>query len=102
MEHYSALTTVNTRLPKTSILAAEEWHKTATLDWKEERTLNLIRTVLRKGIEEYGDALKVVVSCSFGVDSLLTLHLVRRVSSEMGISFDVCRLKWASRSTCVV
>ncbi|MGP0579172.1 phosphoadenosine phosphosulfate reductase family protein [Paenibacillus peoriae] len=88
MEHYSALTTVNTRLPKTSILAAEEWHKTATLDWKEERALNLIRTVLRKGIEEYGDALKVVVSCSFGVDSLLTLHLVRRVSMELGISFD--------------
>ncbi|MFK4304338.1 3'-phosphoadenosine 5'-phosphosulfate sulfotransferase (PAPS reductase)/FAD synthetase [Paenibacillus sp. RC254] len=88
MEDYGALTTVNTRLLKASIVGAEEWHKTATLGWKEERALNLIRTVLRKGIEEYGDALRVVVSCSFGVDSLLTLHLVRRVSMELGISFD--------------
>jgi len=85
---YADITKESSRLPKESRVETEEWHKTAPLAWKEERALNLIREVLRKGIEEHGDKLKVVVSCSFGVDSIITLHLVRRVSNELGIWFD--------------
>ncbi|MEC0370027.1 phosphoadenosine phosphosulfate reductase family protein [Paenibacillus chibensis] len=88
MEEYAMLTTQKTRLVKDTIVAAEDWHKTAALDEKEARSLDLVRTVLRKGIAEYGDALKVVVSCSFGIDSIITLHLVRTVAAELGISFD--------------
>lgn len=87
-EHYKQLSKTNTRLPKDITVGNEEWHKTAILAWKEERALRLIRQVLLKGRHEYGDDLKVVVSCSFGIDSMVTLHLVRRVSMELGISFD--------------
>lgn len=86
--YYGDLTTTNTRIPKERIVEAEEWHKTASLDWKEQRALNLIREALLSGRERYGAELKVVVSCSFGIDSMLTLHLVRRVAQELGISFD--------------
>lgn len=76
--YYGDLTTTNTRIPKERIVEAEDWHKTASLDWKEQRALRLIRETLTMGRERYGDDLKVVVSCSFGIDSMLTLHLVRR------------------------
>lgn len=85
---YEALTRDNTRMDKADVVRAEEWHKTAYQTQKEARALTLVREVLRKGVKDYGEGLRVVVSCSFGVDSLIVLHLVKRVADEMGIAFD--------------
>lgn len=86
---YDEITKTNTRLSKELIVETEDWHKKAPLAWKEERAQNLIRTCLRNGVTEYGEDLKVVVSCSFGVDSIITLHLTKIVAEELGISIDV-------------
>lgn len=89
MIEYRKLNTDNTRIPKERTLEIEDWHKTATLDDKEARSLRLVREVITKNIEDYGKDARIVVSCSFGVDSLLTLHLVDRVAREIGIKYDV-------------
>ncbi|WP_155808605.1 phosphoadenosine phosphosulfate reductase family protein [Brevibacillus agri] len=38
---------------------------------------------------DYGDNARIVVSCSFGIDSIVTLHLVKKVAEKLGIAFDV-------------
>lgn len=89
MNIYDGLSVENSRTPKTETIALEEWHKYATLKEKEERALAFIETAIRKVQSIYGDAAKIVVSCSFGIDSIVTLHLVRRVADKLGITFDV-------------
>lgn len=85
---YQRLTMSNTRMPKTLNVALEKIHCSLDLQDKIFHSRNLIRQTLLKGLEEYGDGLKVVVSCSFGVDSIITLHLVSLQAAELGISFD--------------
>lgn len=88
MREYNELTHDDSRMEKGTIVATEDWHKTANQGQKEDRALSMIREVLNKGQMEYGSDLKVVVSCSFGIDSMVTLHLVRKVAAEMNIAFD--------------
>lgn len=88
MKDYATVSKENTRLPKETILQAEAWHKTATLADKEARAKGMIREVLRKGILQHGDGLKVAVQCSFGVDSVIVLHMVREVADELGFVVD--------------
>ncbi|CAM2952798.1 hypothetical protein PASE110613_09225 [Paenibacillus sediminis] len=61
MEYYGDLTKENTRLPKETIVAAEEWHKTALQGWKEKRALSLIRETLTKGLGEGGRVIWVTL-----------------------------------------
>lgn len=89
MIEYRKLNTDSTRISKERTLEIEDWHKTATLDEKEARSLRLVREVITKNIEDYGKDAQIVVSCSFGVDSLLTLHLVDRVAKELAVPYDV-------------
>lgn len=89
MDAYRALSTINTRINKADILRFETEHKTFTLVEKEERALTLIDEAITQTIERYGPDAKIVVSCSFGVDSVITLHLVKRVCDERKIPFDV-------------
>lgn len=86
---FYSLSPNSTRVSKERTVELEEWHKTATLEEKEEYALSLIDTALKKVIDEHGVAAKVVVSCSFGIDSVITLHLVKRVADKKGIPFDV-------------
>jgi 3'-phosphoadenosine 5'-phosphosulfate sulfotransferase (PAPS reductase)/FAD synthetase len=85
---YGALSKDNTRIDKSHTVRIEEWYKSAILEQKEDRALWLIETAIRKVQSEYGDDAKIVVSCSFGIDSVVTLHLVRRVANKLGVSFD--------------
>ncbi|MGM1416336.1 phosphoadenosine phosphosulfate reductase family protein [Bacillus cereus group sp. BceL300] len=52
-------------------------HKTATIDEKERWSIELLKVAL-------GRAERPVVSCSFGIDSILTLYLVRKALVELG------------------
>lgn len=86
---YKSLSTTNTRIDKTYTMKFEEWHKRATLDEKEDRALWFVETAIRHVQRKYGDQTKIVVSCSFGIDSIVTLHLVRRVAEKLGVQVDV-------------
>lgn len=86
---YRSLSPETPRIPKNETLKIEEWHKTATLSQKIDRAHWLIETAIRHVSGIYGNATKVVVSCSFGVDSVVTLHLVKTVCDRMGVQFDV-------------
>jgi 3'-phosphoadenosine 5'-phosphosulfate sulfotransferase (PAPS reductase)/FAD synthetase len=66
----------------------EEWHKRATLEEKEERSLWFIEMAIKTVQRKYGDRTKIVVSCSFGIDSIVTLHLVKRVTDKLGLTFE--------------
>lgn len=89
MNPYSLLTKENTRLPKPFITGTEDLHKVYILQQKIDHSNRLIRETLLKGIKEYGEGLKVVVSCSFGVDSIVTLFLVLDVAKTLNIKVDV-------------
>lgn len=89
MKIYDGLSVENSRIPKSEIIAIEEWYKTATLEEKEKRALAFIEKAIEKVRSIHGDATKVVVSCSFGIDSIVTLHLVRRVAEKLGVHIDV-------------
>jgi 3'-phosphoadenosine 5'-phosphosulfate sulfotransferase (PAPS reductase)/FAD synthetase len=86
---YKVLTKENGRIPKEETLSIESWYKAASLEEKEQRALALIYGAITKITEECGDAAKIVVSCSFGIDSIVTLHLVRRVAEILGVKIDV-------------
>jgi len=88
-EYYGQLSPEATRIPKDATLVAERWHNAALLAEKEARALALVRSAIGNVMREHGSAARIVVSCSFGIDSIVTLHLVRRVAEEVGISFDV-------------
>lgn len=85
---YDTLSKENSRLSKADIVALEDWHKTASLEQKEQRALTFIEQAIEKVRNDHGDDAKIVVSCSFGIDSIVTLHLVRRVADNLGVTFD--------------
>lgn len=86
---YEELTSTNTRILKQHVIEIEEWYKKATLKEKEERSLWFIEQSINKALEECQTGLKIVVSCSFGIDSIVTLHLVQRVVSKLGLDIEV-------------
>lgn len=89
MSYYDLLTKENSRLNKTDVIALESWHNTASLGDKEQRALTFIEQAIVKVQNDYGDDARIVVSCSFGIDSIVTLHLVKRVAEKLGVTFDV-------------
>lgn len=89
MSYYDLLTKENSRLSKTDIIALETWHNSSALKDKEQRALTFIEQAIEKVRNDYGEDARIVVSCSFGIDSIVTLHLVRRVADKLGITFDV-------------
>ena len=56
-------------------------HSTSLIK-KEKEALKLIKNILPKFN-------KPVIACSWGKDSLVTLHLVKRVANKLNIDFDV-------------
>lgn len=88
-EPYKTLSPENTRIPKTVTLAHEAFHNTATLDEKEAYAFAVIYGAIRKVVDEHGKDARIVVSCSFGIDSIVTLHLVKRAADILGAKFDV-------------
>ena len=89
LDVYQTLTQENARIPKEVTLENEEFHKTATLEEKEQYALALIFAAIRKVVDQHGKSARIVVSCSFGIDSIVTLHLVRRAARDLGVTFDV-------------
>lgn len=88
-EPYRNLSPMITRIPKEVTLAHEDFHKTASLDEKEAYAYAVIYEAIRKVVDEYGKDARIVVSCSFGVDSVVTLHLVKKAADILGAKFDV-------------
>ena len=89
MTSYAHLNTVTTRVAKEVLLRHEEAHKTCTLEEKEMYALSLIEMSVKKMVDGFGKDVRVGVQCSFGVDSVVVLHLVRRVASKFGVAVDI-------------
>lgn len=89
LEAYKTLSYEVTRIPKETTLAIERWHNTASLANKEARALAVVTEAIQHVLNIHGESARIVVSCSFGIDSIVTLHLVKRVTESLGITFDV-------------
>jgi len=88
-EEYRYLSPENSRVSKPQITNHEEYNKTANLTSKIEYSNAVIYEALYLVRDRYGDDAKVVVSCSFGIDSIVTLHLVQKACKVLGMTFDV-------------
>lgn len=62
-------------------------HKTATLQEKERWAIDIIKMALQR-------ASKPVVSCSFGIDSVVTLYLTRKALEELGRDPSDIQVVW--------
>lgn len=89
LDVYRTLTKEQSRIPKEATIENETFHNTATLEEKEQYALAIIFAAIRKVVDQYGKEARIVVSCSFGVDSIVTLHLVRRAARDLGVKIDV-------------
>lgn len=85
---YKVLSPEVTRIPKAVTLAHEGFHKTACLEEKVAYSYAVIYEAIRKVVDMHGKDARICVSCSFGVDSIVTLHLVRTAAEVLGVTFD--------------
>jgi 3'-phosphoadenosine 5'-phosphosulfate sulfotransferase (PAPS reductase)/FAD synthetase len=68
---------VNTRASKETRYYHYYIHKTASLKDKERWSINLLKMALQR-------SKKPVISCSFGIDSIIDIYLTRKALTELG------------------
>lgn len=68
---------INTRASKEARYEHFTQHKAVAIDEKERWAIDLLKVSLERSEKPF-------VACSFGIDSIVTIHLVRRALEEMG------------------